>query len=291
MKSPLLPTPFYPISNGEQDLFFMTIKERLSHPTFLFNELHILEFYAFIIVTEGNYRHFLEFNIYHLTVGDLIIICPNQLHKFMDIKGFDGYILAFTEAFITDYLLNTNNLIRFEIMNKIYEFGKIKLSDFTFNQIKALVMLLRNELDQKTDSSQTLILQHLLSAVIININREINLLQGTIKFDNYTTIVMNFKMLLQEKMKHSFDVQYYADQLKVNKRTLQLATKKILNTTPKNLIDHALILQCKRALLDPAVQIQDVAFDLGFADAPIFTKYFKRQTNLTPQEFRKQFTE
>lgn len=290
LKSSKFPVPFNPISNTEQDIFFITIKERLAHPTFKFNWLHTINFYAIIIITEGNYQHFLEFKTYDLAVGDLIIICPNQIHKFLQLDGFDGYIVAFTENFITHYLLNTNPSIQFDVLTKIHEHGKIRLPHISFQQITQLINILNEELKLKKDICQTLILQHLLTTIIVYVNREINALQGSITFDHYTTIVMQFKKLLQEEIRHTYDIEHYAQLLNINKRVLQLATKKITKLTPKELINNELTLRCKRELINPIYQMQDIAFNLGFADASTFTKFFKRMTNQTPLEFRKQMS-
>lgn len=84
-------------------------------------------------------------------------------------------------------------------------------------------------------------------------------------------------------------MKYYADKLNIGIRTLQNVTKRGANKTPKELIDDNLILECKRQLLSSDILIQDTAFELGFEDPSAFTKYFKKNTGLTPIEFKKNY--
>ena len=280
---------FRPQINIEQEIFVISIQDRLKMPNFEFSKAHIINFYAIILVTEGNYQHFLEFETYDLQVGDLIVICPNQIHNFIQKDNFDGMIIAFTEEFLNNYLLNSNSLIRINIINKFYELGKVTLSKDTFEQVQQIVLLMQNELLIKKDNNQTAIVQHLLSSFILKVDREISISDETIKIDQYTINVMNFKSLLSKGVDKSKDIQFYADLLNISVRTLQLSTKKVLNCSPIEVINNYIILESKKQLLNSELQIQNIAYNLGFADAAVFSKFFKKHNNISPIDFRKSF--
>ena len=275
-----------PRQNIKQELTLSTIQNRLSYKHVVsFTTPHVLEFYALVLVTEGEYRHVLDFKEYLIKSGDLFLICPNQIHYFLDLEGFDGYIITFSENFLKDYFVSFNPIIRYELLYEFYVIKKISLDDFTSNQFIKTYFLMLDELNREYDSSQKTILQNLLSVVLHNICREFNNENLTSKIELDNTYI-DFKDILTKEINYKYNVKYYADKLNVSIRTLQSVSKKNTNKTPKELLNESLILESKRQLLNGDILIQDVAFNLGFDDPSAFSKYFKKNTNLTPLEFR-----
>jgi len=63
----------------------------------------------------------------------------------------------------------------------------------------------------------------------------------------------------------------------------KLATKQ----TTKQLIDAYVILEAKRKLSIENIRVQQLADELGFDEVTNFVKYFKKNTLLTPSQFKK----
>lgn len=282
---------FKKIFKFQNEIFLLSYEE--IKDSFDFYKNHSFDYYLIVIITEGNIEFAIDYNKYNLNVGDTIVIRPHQNSILTNLKNFDGHFIGFTENFLFNYLLNKNDLIRDEITLGFYDFEKISLSDYTLKHVLGLVDLIKNELLYKHDGSQIYILQNLLYLILINLNREIkkedNQEDKHIKFDYQYNLFMRFKSLISQNIKHSFDVQRCAEKLNVNKRTLQLVTKNVCGETPKKLINKYLVLEIKRQLLNPNLQIQDIAFKLEFVDATVLSKFFKKQTGLSPQKFRKYY--
>lgn len=62
----------------------------------------------------------------------------------------------------------------------------------------------------------------------------------------------------------------------------------ILNDAPKTLIDRQVILEIKRLLANTQNSIEQIAEILHFTDPSYLSRYFKKQTQMTLSEFRKQ---
>jgi AraC-like DNA-binding protein len=60
-----------------------------------------------------------------------------------------------------------------------------------------------------------------------------------------------------------------------------------LNQTVTELITNRVILEAKRNLTNTSKTVNQVADALGFENYSYFTRLFKKQTGLTPSEFRK----
>lgn len=51
-------------------------------------------------------------------------------------------------------------------------------------------------------------------------------------------------------------------------------------------IHERLVLEARRLLFHTPESLKEIAFNLGFSEASYFTRFFKRETGLTPAEYR-----
>ena len=79
---------------------------------------------------------------------------------------------------------------------------------------------------------------------------------------------------------------FYADKLCISAHHLGLLVKAESGVTAKEWIDRAIITQAKVLLKGSDLQAAEVAGRLSFANPSFFSKYFKRITGMTPQEYK-----
>ncbi len=96
-----------------------------------------------------------------------------------------------------------------------------------------------------------------------------------------------FLTAVQQHHSTNRDVAFYADCLNVSPTYLSQVTHKVSGKNPKNIIDQALAETISNRLSSTMLTIQEVAYAFKFGSQAQFTKYFKKQTGLTPSEFRK----
>lgn len=82
------------------------------------------------------------------------------------------------------------------------------------------------------------------------------------------------------------DVRFYADMLNVSPRYLGQVTKRIVQKTPKTLIDEHVFHESKFLLDTTSKTVQEIAYALGFNSQSHFTKFFKKMGNSTPSIYR-----
>lgn len=83
------------------------------------------------------------------------------------------------------------------------------------------------------------------------------------------------------------DVRFYADRLNVSSRYLAQVTKRIASKTPKMIIDDYLKHEAELLLTSSDKTIQEIAYSFGFNSQAHFAKFFRKMTNSTPSEYRK----
>ncbi|MGM9705785.1 MAG: bifunctional hydroxymethylpyrimidine kinase/phosphomethylpyrimidine kinase [Prevotella sp.] len=83
------------------------------------------------------------------------------------------------------------------------------------------------------------------------------------------------------------DVRFYADRLNVSSRYLAQVTKRIAGKAPKMIIDDYIKQEAELLITSSDMTIQEIAYSLGFSSQAHFAKFFRKMTNTTPSEYKK----
>ena len=98
-------------------------------------------------------------------------------------------------------------------------------------------------------------------------------------------ILREFGALLQTNIKEHHDVKFYAKKLLITPYYLSTITSKVMQETPKSLIDKQLIQEIKKGILINT-PLKVIADELHFEDTSYMSRFFKRHTQQTPSEYR-----
>ncbi|WP_143473392.1 helix-turn-helix domain-containing protein [Flavilitoribacter nigricans] len=98
-----------------------------------------------------------------------------------------------------------------------------------------------------------------------------------------------FLSLIEEHYTQQHQPSFYARQLNLSLPTLRRHCREALNQSPSDLIQHRLVEEAKRLLLDSDSSIKEIAFSLGFEDESYFVRFFRQQVLLPPRAYRRSF--
>ena len=246
---------------------------------------HQLKFYNLIFFTQGSGRHFIDFNWFPVQENSLIYLTKDQISAFEFSENLKGYCIIFTEEYFVNSFSNLTNdfvfrLFNPELFSPILQIGQN--SDFLtyFN-------LLLKEYGRPHSFNHKTIINSLLTILI---SKAENLKQNlTFHISDAAKIILyqNFISLLEKNLTYSRSANFYAKELAVSYKHLNTVCKELINKTAKNVIDDFIILQAKRNLINSTTNSAELAYKLGFEDPTNFTKYFKKNTGLTPKSFIK----
>lgn len=104
------------------------------------------------------------------------------------------------------------------------------------------------------------------------------------KFD----LIREFNALVYLHYKTSHVVQFYADLLNKSPKTLSNLFLQYRYKSPSLIIQERIISEAKRLFFYTDKTSKEIAFELGFEDASHFSRFFKKHTQLSPSDFRKQ---
>lgn len=103
--------------------------------------------------------------------------------------------------------------------------------------------------------------------------------------------IKKFRKLVEEKFTENKSVSEYAVLLNITPGHLNDTMQKELGKTASELIHERIILEAKRLLYHSEKSIKEIAAVLNYEDPSYFTKFFKTQTESTPEQFRKSIRE
>ena len=101
-----------------------------------------------------------------------------------------------------------------------------------------------------------------------------------------TEQVEKFKALVEEHFKEHWEIQKYAASLGVTAGQLTRLCREALGMTSLQVIHSRLANEAQRDLVYTANSIRQLADRLGFEDEAYFSRFFRKQTGLTPRQFR-----
>ena len=108
-----------------------------------------------------------------------------------------------------------------------------------------------------------------------------------IKHSKKQDLVFRFQNLVTNCYLTKKQVGDYAEQLFVSANTLNQTVKEITGKTAKQIIVDKIIQEAKKRLQYTTDDIAQIAFNIGFEEPTHFIRFFKTQTTITPNEYRK----
>jgi AraC family transcriptional activator of pobA len=94
------------------------------------------------------------------------------------------------------------------------------------------------------------------------------------------------RKLVDEHFRRERLIAFYAETLAMTPDRLNDHVKRATGVTAGHLIRQRVLTEAKRQLVFTTQPIQEIAYDLAFSDPSHFTRFFRKQTGLTPQAFR-----
>lgn len=104
--------------------------------------------------------------------------------------------------------------------------------------------------------------------------------------DQKLDIIRQFNLLVENHYKKEHGVKFYAEQVNRSPKTLSNLFALYNNKSPLAIIQERIIIEAKRLLLYTDRSAKEIAYDLGFEDAAYFSSFFKKNTEVSPTDFR-----
>ena len=251
---------------------------------------HRTNFYHVFLFENCQPTHFVDFEPINVEPYSLLFIGKDRVHQFDQQLNYEGQVLVFTEDFFCTTETDTKFLRSNILFNDLADKTTIKLNKTDFERYANICQNITEELSLPTDNLKHILLKNLLHNFLLFAERE-KRKQGFTEFKkgadlDYTVL---FRDLLETNYTKLKSVNDYAQLILISKKRLGQATAKILGKTPKGIINDRILLEAKRLLVHTHLSIKEIGQELGFEDPAYFVRYFKKNTETTPVEFRESY--
>lgn len=257
------------------------------HPNLFIPHRHT--FYHLVLFTAGGGHHTIDFEQFTLKTGQIYFMIPGQVHSWQFGDDVDGYVVNFSENFISSFLRHDHYLEQFPFLEGIADRSVIDLDPTTYHAAITLLETILNEsLDKKRWYEDRMRFCLLELFILVHRNSSEQLPTTTNQHNDVT--LYNFRKLVERHYTELHLPKDYAALLYITPNHLNALCKDMLGMPAGELIRNRLLLEAKRLLVNAALTISEIAWQLNFSDNSYFTKFFKKQTGLTPEAFRKSVT-
>ena len=242
---------------------------------------HRHSFFHLVLFTQGAGTHTIDFVTFPVKPGQIYFMIPGQVHSWHFQGEVDGYIVHFNESLFTTFLRDGQYLERFSFFSGNSEDGVINLSAEVYTKAVRLFASILDE-DQPLD----LIRLRLLELFITVEQSSATKTEKNIPLQKLS-VVKTFKQLIDAKFRTLKLPKEYAELLHVTPNYLNALCQDLLGKTAGDLIRDRVILEAKRLLVNAGLTVGEIAYELNFADNSYFTRFFRKHTGVTPEEFRR----
>lgn len=240
---------------------------RADHP-------HRHTFYEVMLITGGEGAHVIDFAGHRLRPPHLGFISPGQVHHWQA-SGLDGRILLFTDAFLLDHPADR------DLWRGLPSW--LRLSPQEAKAFSAIMTQMEEE-HRRREADFLSVLQAYLHVFLVRAGRVPGKACVPGKADRATVVVREFTRMLGT----AASVSGYAARLGVSVGYLTEVVKTVTGRTPGQLIREERVLEARRLLGGTDMSVGQVSRSLGFADPAYFCRFFRRETGVSPGDYRRQ---
>lgn len=249
-------------------------------------------YFAYGIINSGSITIEVDYQKFLIDERSLLIYRPDQNVKVISIEaGTKGMFVLFTKKFM-DYLFESffsiapNSFLKNKFGSQVV-LSKEDHSKMNTLFTRTLEFLVASEADNERwiYSAKSMLLA-LINESDFLVNRYIRN-RSTLLHPREEQIGYNFKKLVSRHYLIYRNVEFYAQELNITTNYLHKVVKNQFHHTPVEIINMALLSECKVRLSDSSESISQIADHLQFTNIQSFSRFFKKQTGKTPSSFRK----
>ncbi|MEG0277509.1 MAG: AraC family transcriptional regulator [Coprobacillus sp.] len=236
--------------------------------------MHLHPFVEIFYVIGGKGRFSVENETFDVKADDMIIVNPNVYHH----EDSDGdnpleYVVLGVEE-LTFHLNEEDNTFLYQSFEKDKE------------DIQYYISHLLMESEKRLDGYEA-VCQKLFDLFLLKIVRQMRF--SLSKNDLQKPIKREVRMIcryLDQNFANEISLEFLAEYMNINKYYLAHEFKKNMGISPINYLIERRIKECKSLLRTTSLSIAEISEAVGFSSQSYFSQIFKKNTQLSPKQYR-----
>jgi len=248
---------------------------------------HRHDFFEVLYLMKGSGFHVIDANKYEIQPPCVFFMSPGQAHKLELSSDIEGYIFIFTADFYLLNQSNQNSLIEFPFFYTLHQENPPLLL-VNENDIRFLETLFRQAISETKNSGDfTLeLLRSVLDVILTTCAARYKVNENLLNKGKGQILVKRFFHLIEENNQKNLSMSDYARMIGITPNHLTQTVKQLTGKTSTQIIKAKQLLEIKRLLVHTNLNVSEIANQLNFEDQSYFTKFFRRETGITPLQYR-----
>ena len=254
-----------------------------------FSEVQRLNHYSLIWVKKGSGTAKVDFAQYEFGDNALFAFSPYQPFL-IESKDWEAEIIYFHPDFFCIHKHQKEVACDGILFNNVYSDPLVRINEESADRLTNLIFQMKHEI-QLAELAQYELLVSYLKIVLITTSRlkqdqqEISENQNGQSDEPF--VLEKLKDYINKHYKTHRTASDYADLLAITPKALAKITKAHFNKTLTELIAERIIIEAKRELYLTNKSVKEIAYDLGYNDEYYFSRFFKKNAEISPQLYRK----
>jgi len=279
----------------DQEIDFAILSIPDIHPQIPFKSPILrADYFSFILTKEGSGVYCLDDNKFPFDSQTIYFTNPGHIKSYELNESKDAFIITLSEKFLRE---NVHPEIYGEFPFLLAEIvPPKKLLQNDFEEFETLYSQILKEF-KKESKYKNKILGNLFMVMLLKIKERFWSTYNPIEEGNRDSqIVKSFKRLLEIEFKKvlrsnhndiKLQVQYFAKKLNLHPNYLNSVIKSKTGRTVNDWISKRTLSVAKSLLINTPYSSKEISYKLGFSEPTHFSRFFKKNTELTPNTFRK----
>ncbi|GAA4279166.1 AraC family transcriptional regulator [Aquimarina mytili] len=266
--------------------------EILQHDALQKSPLFRTNYFAFLLIEKGAGYYTIDDNWFPLKEKSFYFTNPGHTKSFAIDKKWQGHITTFTLDFLKPYVAKpVAEEFSFLLKESI---PVMYLPNDFFQELKNIFEILLLDYN-RTSAYKKEILASQLITILYKTKALLRTHKAKVELKNRPAeIVQEFNSLLNthfldilnKKETYIWNVQKFADKLHIHPNYFSSIIKNETGKTVKQWINTKIISEAKASLHKSTLSITEIAYSLGFLDINSFSRFFKKETGVSPSQFR-----
>lgn len=239
-------------------------------PVFNKEEIYQMVEPRFILLLEGSAEVCINLQDYHIKKGNVMLIPADTIVEVDNISD-DARVMAIV---FRDSVEMSDEVV-------------YKTSPAEFDRLLRMYYLLWDVVHLSPYRRKTV--QYLSKAIVADVQELNDVVSQNVQNEGSTRtqeLFLQFKRLIKQHCMQERSIPYYASQLHVTPHHLSATIKKASGQSVMYWINRATIQEAKLLLKTNGMMAYEIANRMNFPSASAFSKFFKRETGLTPRAYQ-----